>query len=110
MQGPCGLFRPLARIRPPTMHRHVVTPQCQLVPWTYLHANSSGNPREVVHGGVCALFYVVTGSLLINNVTDIHQTQLTRLVLTSGIFCLLLALVFIVDMIFVGWKWRRTMG
>ncbi|CAG0892746.1 unnamed protein product [Darwinula stevensoni] len=78
-------------------------------PFALLLGHDPG-PLEVVHGGVCALFYAVTGGLIINNVTYIPQTQLTRVVLTSGILCLLLSLVFIVDIVFIGLKWRRNKG
>ncbi|CAG0888208.1 unnamed protein product [Darwinula stevensoni] len=65
---------------------------------------------EMVHGGMCTVFYMATGSILIHNVSDSHQSKEARLILTSGVFCILLAFVFMANVLFVTWKWRKNTG
>ncbi|CAG0892747.1 unnamed protein product [Darwinula stevensoni] len=70
------------------------------------------NPRTIdtLHGGMCALFYLVAGSCLVDMVANHVRGKMTRLVLTSGVFSFFLSIVFIADVFFVGWRWRREVG
>ncbi|CAG0891555.1 unnamed protein product [Darwinula stevensoni] len=79
-------------------------------PFALLFGHKTGS-MEIIHGGVSALFYLATGGLLLKEITQGNAEfgeKFDKMMIASGAFCIILALVFIADVVFVALKWRRA--
>ncbi|CAG0893668.1 unnamed protein product [Darwinula stevensoni] len=81
-----------------------------IFPFALLFGHKTGS-MELIHGGVSALFYLASGALLFKDFTQGNaesKIKFHKMMIASGAFCIILALVFIADVVFVALKWRRA--
>ncbi|CAG0904833.1 unnamed protein product [Darwinula stevensoni] len=80
-----------------------------IFPFALLYGHKTGS-MEIIHGGVSALFYLATGGLLLKDFTQGNaefRMKFEKMMIASGAFCIILALVFLADVFYVAVKGRK---